>query len=142
MSNYKENLVKLIKPIFDIYDKEIIPASENQLKDFKELALEKGLPEKTILEFIEFYQVTNGIPCLDSLEIHKINDIILFEWWEYEEIWIGQRDFETLRWKDDKYHLGDTSNLNHGIEYVSDSLIGILQIGINEWYAEDDIYKQ
>src|SRR5690606_716714 len=116
-------------------------ASENQLNDFKEFALKKGLPDKTVLEFIEFYRVTNGIPCLDSLDIHKINDIILFEWWDDSEIWIGQRDFYTIRWKDYKYHLGDASNLNHGSEYISNSFIGILQIGINEWYAEDDIYK-
>jgi len=90
------------------------------------------------LEFIEFYQVTNGIPCLDSLDIRKINDILLFEWWDDGEIWIGQRDFVTIRLKDDKYHLGDASNLNHGNEYVSDSLIGIFQIGINDWYVNNE----
>lgn len=135
MSNYRDELIKLIKPIFDIYKVEICPATESQINDFKKIALERGVPNKTISELTEFYKVSNGIPCLDSLDIHKINDFTIFEWWDDNELWLGQRDFYTIRWKGNKYHLGDSSNVNFGDKYISDSLIGILQIGIAEWYS-------
>ncbi|GAB5399261.1 MAG: hypothetical protein Aureis2KO_08460 [Aureisphaera sp.] len=139
MSNYRASLMKLIQPIFNTSWKEVIPATESQLTEFSRLAHNKGVPEKTILELVEFYRITNGIPCVDSLEIHQIDDSILFERWEERELWIGQRDFYMIRFKDNKYHLGDASNLNYGDEYVSESLIGILQIGLNNWYTDDDI---
>jgi len=37
MSNYNENLAKLIKPIFDNYDEEIIPEPENQIRILRSL---------------------------------------------------------------------------------------------------------
>ena len=142
MSDINEKLVKLIKPIFDISEMDFCPASEKQISEFKKVTLEKGVPEKVTLELIKFYETTNGIPCLDSLSIHKINDLIIFEWWDDNELWLGQRDFYTIRWKDNKYHLGDASNLNYGEEYISDSLIGLLEIGFNQWYSDDDIFEQ
>jgi len=137
MSQYKEKILKIIKPIFDFSDKEIIPATEEQIAEFKKNAIKKGVPEKTILELESFYQITNGIPCIDSLSIHKVNDIIIFEFWDDNELWIGQRDLNIIRWKNDKYHLGSAANLNYGNEYISDSLVGILEIGINDWYSNN-----
>ena len=45
-----------------------------------------------IAELAAFYEVTDGVPCLDGFDFHAGGDEILFEWWDDRELWLGQRD--------------------------------------------------
>ncbi|MEO1259321.1 MAG: hypothetical protein AAFZ15_11020 [Bacteroidota bacterium] len=134
MSEDQFKIIKLIKPLFDQYKEPLIPADQNQIIQFKVKAKKYGLPEKVVDELNEFYQVANGIPCLE-IDIKKIDDDLIFEWWTFESsLWIGQRDMDILRWKEGKYHIGDTADLNYGPEYVFDTIFEMLQKEFSMWY--------
>jgi len=107
--------VGLLKPLFDVYETEMKSASEESLAEFRRRAGEHGVPQDVIAQLADFYSVTDGVvPCLDSLGIHSCADSILFEWWDHQELWLGQRDFYTLRWSQAKnrFCIGDAGNVS------------------------------
>jgi hypothetical protein len=111
----------LLKPLFDDYHVAMVPASESELSLFTIRAKEHDVPSDVILQLIDFYSVVDGIPCLDSLDIRPCSDMTIFEWWQYKELWLGQRDFCTLRWTKGRYCIGDASNVSFSPsdEYVT-----------------------
>lgn len=94
---------------------------------FRRRAVENGVPESVVDLLAEFYGVSNGIPCLNSLVFHRCDDEILFEWWDDGELWLGQRDNDVLRWADDKFCLGDASNISYSQEDEFDTLVDLLE---------------
>ena len=108
------DFVALLKPLFDIYKVAMVPASENALDVFTTRAKEHKVPDDVIAQLADFYSVVDGVPCLDSLDIHRCADEIVFEWWDERELWLGQRDFYTLRWSwaKQRYCVGDASNVS------------------------------
>ena len=137
MKTYEEELVELVKPLFDYYGCEIRAATDEQLKDFERIALENGLPEKGITELKRFYKTSNGIPCLDSIDIHSNDDPIIYECWEeHKQLWVGQRDMDMISWSDGKFHLGSAGCLNYGEDYIFDNLLELLKKGFKDWYPE------
>lgn len=54
------------------------------------------------------------MPHLDSLDIFRCDDRIIFERWEQRELWLGQRGDTTLRWSlaRDAFCIGDASNVS------------------------------
>jgi hypothetical protein len=107
-------LVPLLKPLFDKYEVAMVPASETSLNLFTARANQRKVPSEVIAQLSEFYSVVDGVPCLNSLDIHRCADLIIFEWWDERELWLGQRDFYTLRWSwaKDKYCIGDAGNVS------------------------------
>src|SRR5262249_8913601 len=79
------------------------------------------VPHKVVTQLADFYSLVDGVPCLDSLDIHRCADLILFEWWDQQELWLGQRDCYTLRWSGakEKFCVGDAGNVSFsaGDEY-------------------------
>ena len=73
-------------------------------------------------------------PCLDSLEIHRCADPIIFEWWDQQELWLGQRDNNILRWSSpkDRFCIGDASNVSFSPEHeystFAEALRGLVNI--------------
>lgn len=92
-----------------------------------------GVPQEVISQLSLLYSVTSGGCVFDGFDIHECDDDILYEWWEYEEIWIGQRDFYSLRWANDRFCLGDASNVSFGPEDEFASLVEMLDSAFNQW---------
>jgi len=108
----RESFVALLKPLFDRHELAMVPASESSLNLFTARAYERKVPHDVIAQLTDFYSIVDGIPCLDSLDIHRCADLIVFEWWDRRELWLGQRDSYTLRWAKDKYCVGDAGNIS------------------------------
>lgn len=130
----QERVMKLLLPLFTDYGKTIIPAGENSLAEFYRQMSKRNIPSHVIDQLTEFYKISNGIPCLDGFDFHRCDDEILFEWWEdSKELWLGQRDNDVLRWTNDKYCLGDASNVSYSEEYEFSTLVELLENASGEW---------
>jgi hypothetical protein len=108
------NVVALLEPLFDAYAVAITPASQRALDVFKTRADERKVPQDVAEQLIDFYSIVDGVPCLDSLDIHRCDDVIIFEWWDEQELWLGQRDVYTLRWSSSnaRFCIGDAGNVS------------------------------
>lgn len=108
------DIVALLKPLFDSYEVAMKPASESSLRLFRARAVEYKVPHDLVGQLTDFYSIIDGVPCLNSLVIHRCADLILFEWWDQQELWLGQRDFYTLRWSSEKgrFCIGDAGNVS------------------------------
>ena len=87
------------------------------------MASQRRIPAHVVEQLADFYSVVNGVPSLDSLSIHDCADSIIFEWWSHGELWLGQRDFHTLRWHDEKYCVGDASTISFSPEHEFSTLL-------------------
>jgi hypothetical protein len=108
------NIVKLLQPLFNAYELAMKPASDSSLNLFTARAVERQVSDDVIMQMVDFYSIVDGIPCLNSLDVHRCEDVILFEWWDQQELWLGQRDFYTLRWSQSKerFCIGDASEVS------------------------------
>jgi len=108
------DVVGLLKPLFDAYKVVMKPARKRSLDVFKTRVEDRKVPHAVVTQLMDFYSITDGVPCLDSLDIHRCDDLILFEWWDQKELWLGQRDFYTLRWSSTKerFCIGDAGNVS------------------------------
>lgn len=126
-------IMKLLEPFIQA-KKEIIPADEDLLADFYRRATQHGVPVPAIEQLVEFYKLSNGTPCLNGFSFHRCEDEILFEWWEDDQaLWLSQRDCDVLRWSNNKFCLGDASNVSYGEEYEFSTLVDLLEAAFNEW---------
>jgi len=108
------DVVALLRPLFDAYEVAMKPATKTSLKLFKARTVERKVPQDVVTQLTDFYSVVDGVPCLDSLDIHRCADLILFEWWDQQELWLGQRDSYTLRWSAGKnrFCIGDAGDVS------------------------------
>ena len=140
----QERIEKLFNPLFDVYRKKITPANEELLDIFRQTASERNVPSALIEELIEFYKISNGVnPCLDGFSFHPCNDTVLYEWWEdYEQLWLGGRDDDLLRWSEGKFCLGDAFDDSYGKEYEFSTLIELLEKGFAEWFPDENTINE
>ncbi|HSN55367.1 MAG TPA: hypothetical protein VLT32_11875, partial [Candidatus Sulfomarinibacteraceae bacterium] len=112
------NIETLLKPLFDEYDVAMEPAGESSLRLFAKRANDRNVPPHVTEQLTDFYSIVDGVPGLDSLDIHRCADLIIFEWWDQQELWLGQRDLNTLRWSlsKDRFCIGDASNVSFSPE--------------------------
>ena len=136
LTNDQKRIQDIIRPLFELYNENITPATPDEISRFREMASQLHVPQVAIDELIKFYEVSNGIPCLDSISISKIDDELLFEPWEDGELWFGQRDMDMIRWAQGKFHLGHAGDLNYGSDYVFNTILEVLQKGFEDWYPE------
>jgi hypothetical protein len=108
------DIAALLKPLFDSCAVAMKPASKESLDQFQTRSDEHGVPHEVVTQLVDFYSIVDGVPCLNSLDIHRCADPVLFEWWDQQELWLGQRDFSTLRWssKEGKFCIGDAGNVS------------------------------
>jgi hypothetical protein len=126
----KPNQIKistLLKALVADDSYEIIPATEKQLSTFVEMASQRGVEQLVIEQLLDLYQVDNEFGYEIILAFHSCDDVILFEWWDDKEIWLGQRDFYTLRWANSKFCLGDASNVSFSEKYEFATLIELIE---------------
>ena len=105
----------------------IIPATERQLAAFIVMASEQGVDQSVIEQLSNLYQVANGFCYEITLAFHNCDDSIIYEWWDEKELWLGQRDFNTLRWAGGKFCLGDASNISFSEKYQYNTLIELIE---------------
>ena len=116
--NRTANVLALLKPLFDAYEAAMEPASTTSLILFTTRASERKVPREVVAQLTDFYSIVDGVPCLNSVDIHRCADLIIFEWWDKQELWLGQRDLYTLRWSwsKDRFCLGDAGNVSFSQE--------------------------
>lgn len=108
-------------------DYPIKPATKEQIDLFTKRATENKIEPKVIKQLIDFYEVADSFYYEIIIGFHGCDDLIIFEWWADKELWLGQRDFNTLRWANDKFCLGDASNISFSDEYQFDTLIELIE---------------
>jgi hypothetical protein len=125
---------ELLKPFFTEYDEKFILTTEKQILDFVQKCKIKKVPIGAWEQLVEFYGVTNGVPCLNGFDFHACNNEIIFEWWNEDELWLGQCNDDILRWKNNEFCLGDASNVAYSDQHKFPTLIELLQKGFEEWF--------
>lgn len=131
-----QQVVENLKALFQEYDCEIEPTSNNSLNIFRSKANALEVPKDVIEQLIQFYVHFYDVPCLDSLTFHSCDDSQLFEWWEDSEIWLGSRDYYILRWSADRnrFCVGDSSNVSFGKDEEFCSLSEAIMYLINVYH--------
>ena len=125
--NRKEQIIKTLIPLFDDYKREMIPANEKSLQIFRQQLEERAIPNSTIEQLIGFYEVTDGVPCLDGLTIYNCDDETIFEWWDSNNVlWIGGHDDDVFRWANNKFCIGDASDISYDKENEFQTFIELL----------------
>lgn len=114
------------------------PATDEQIEIFKKKSIQLGVNENVIKELISLYRVANPLDFEIIMSFHPCEDEIIFEWWEDGVLWLGQRDFNTLRWVDGKFCLGDAGNYSYSKENEYDTLVNLVQGCIKEIRELDD----
>jgi hypothetical protein len=127
MKPNQTRIFTLLKTLVADDDYEIVPATEKQLSTFVEMAAEQGVDQLVVEQLLDLYQVANGFYYEITLAFHSCADSILFEWWDDKELWLGQRDFNTLRWANGKFCLGDASNVSFSEKYEFATLIELIE---------------
>jgi hypothetical protein len=125
--------VQRLSQLFADYDAKMTPASAAELKVFRDRAKERDVPVEAVKELSRFYQLSNGVPCLDSLDIHRCEDILLFEWWEDGELWLGGRDMNVFRWTGGKYCIGDAANASYGSDSDFQTLVDLIEADLSSY---------
>lgn len=114
------------------YRGEITPGSPENIQYFKTNAKRKGVDEDVIEQLTDLYSVADNFTAEVIMGFHPCTDEIIFEWWNDKELWIGQRDFNTLRWANGKFCLGDASTISYSKEYEYRTLIELIKGCITE----------
>lgn len=117
-----------LKPLFDDYGKSFEGATKEQLGVFTDRCREKSVPADAVDQLVEFYGLTNGVPCLDSFDFHRCDDEMVFEQWNTEgTLWLGGRDDSVLRWCNGKFCMGDASNMSFSDEDEFQTLAELIE---------------
>ena len=134
MTNHRQIKI-ILEPLFNLLNKRLHPASEALLLKFHQQSMKLNLPNTVVEQLTDFYKVTNGVPCLDGFTFHGCSDKNLFDWWdEKKELWLGSRDNDVLRWKNDQFCLGDANTVSYSDEFVFPTLSGLLEKSFEKWY--------
>ena len=129
----QEKIKSLLGSLVNGEDYKLQPATDEQMKAFVKTAAEKCVPQNVIVQLTELYEVANDYTYEIVLAFHNCADEIIFEWWDEDrELWLGQRDFHTLRWANEKFCLGDAGNISFGKEYEADTLIQLIEICLKD----------
>nr|WP_315395946.1 hypothetical protein [uncultured Sphingobacterium sp.] len=120
MTQNQLQILKLLEELPDSSDFELAPATSLQITVFKERAFTKEVPENVITQLIELYKVADGYVNHMVISFYNCDDETIFEWWDdYQELWIRQRDFNTLRWANGKFCLGDASTSIKSLDIIN-----------------------
>jgi len=131
----QKQIKKLLEPLFDLFDKSFPPTSVEMFVKFHKQTLKLNVPDTVVEQLTDFYKVTNGVPNLDGFIFFGCVGTNLFEWWnEKEELWLGSRDNDILRWKDGRFCLGDANNVSYFAEYEFSTLGELLNKSFEKWY--------
>jgi hypothetical protein len=132
MEKDETNIWNFLKELPADFTYGVTPATSEQLKVFKENANRHGVKEGVIKELMGLYKIANKLDFEVILGFHSCDDEILFEWWNEGVLWLGQRDFNTLRWVNDKFCLGDAGDYSYSKKNEYDTLEELVKGCIEE----------
>lgn len=132
MKNYNQNKWSFLKELPTDFTYGLQPATSDQIIIFENNAKRLGVKESVISELIDLYRVANKLDFEVILGFHSCDDQIIFEWWSEGVLWLGQRDFNTLRWVNDKFCLGDAGDYSYSKDNEYDTLEGLVRGCIKE----------
>ena len=141
MNSNQEKIITLLTNLPNGGDYQIKAATKQQIDIFTQRALSNGLDKSAIKQLVEFYEVANAYSYEMIVQFHSCDDLILFEWWYNKELWLGQRDFYTIRWANGKFCMGDASNVSFSEEEKFETLVDFIQYYvtyINDLVQSDD----
>lgn len=141
MNYNQEKIIALLTSLPDGDDYKIEPATKQQIDIFTQHALNNGLDNSAIKQLVELYEAANAYSYETIIQFHSCDDLILFEWWYDKELWLGQRDFYTIRWANGKFCMGDASNVSFSEEEEFETLIEFIEYYvtyINNFTQNDD----
>lgn len=132
MIDRQKEIEKLLRSLPKEYTSEIVPATKDQIEVFRKKSIKLGLDHNTIDQLIDLYTIANNFIYEVILGFHSCIDDTIFEWWDDGELWLGQRDFNTIRWANGKFCLGDAGCISYSEENEHDSLIDLIKGCIKE----------
>jgi hypothetical protein len=128
----QEQILNHLSKLSDGQYYKIAPATPDKIEIFRKRATEKGIDKQVIAELIDLYEIADNFYCEIVIGFHSCTDEMIFEWWSEKELWLGQRDFNTLRWTNGKFCLGDASSISYSDDCESDNLVGLLECCMRE----------
>ncbi len=102
-------------------------ATEKQIEVFTQRASERGVDTQVIKQLVDLYSVADSFEYDVIMAFHSCTDLVIFEWWDDRALWLGQRDFYTLRWTDGKFCLGTACDVSFSGAYEFDTLLELLE---------------
>ena len=132
MNERQSEILRLLKSLPEEQSDGIFPAKNEQIESFKKTAKAKNVPDSVVEELSDLYTVADSYAFNVILGFHTCTDAVLFEWWGDNILWIGQRDFNTLRWANNKYCLGDAGSISYSEENEYDSLVELIEGCVKE----------
>ena len=129
-----QHVINVLEPIFQEHGCRVKSAPEESLTIFKLRAHGHGVPDEVTKQLTSFYLQVAEVPCLDSFVVHGCNEIIIFEWWQDGELWLGTRDYYILRWSSEKarFCIGDANNVSFSNEeefiMFSDAVVALANV--------------
>jgi len=126
MNSRQREIEKLLRSLPEEYTEGIAPASKEEIEVFEKRAREFGVENNVIEQLIDLYSVADNFMYEVILGFHSCMDDMIFEWWQDGELWIGQRDFNTLRWSNGAFCLGDAGNVSYSKDNEYESLIDLI----------------
>ncbi len=128
MNVNQSKIVDLLRSLPDLLEVRFVPATTEELNIFIGTAISREVPEYVITQLTDFYSVTNGYAYNVIINFFECTDLTIYEWWEDGDLWLGQRDFNTLRWSKGKFSLGDAGSASFDETCEADTLIGLIEI--------------
>jgi len=132
MNSDQLKIKSLLTNLVDGKDYQIKPATKQQIDIFTQRATDKNVDRKVIEQLIDLYEVADFFYYEIIIGFYRCDDLTIFEWWDDKELWLGQRDFNTLRWSNGKFCLGDASNISFSSDYEFDTLIQLIEVCIKD----------
>jgi hypothetical protein len=108
------------------------PATPKQIKTFEANAIKYNVPQQVIDELKQLYKVANEFEYDIVIGFFSCDDEIIFEWWNDKELWLGQMDLYVIRWANNKFCLGDASNVSFSEEYEFETIADLLNGCVKE----------
>ncbi|MES1219001.1 MAG: hypothetical protein ABUT20_26070 [Bacteroidota bacterium] len=131
--NSDQQKIKSLLLNLDEGKKSIIrPALKENISLFTQRAINHSVDSKVIKQLVDLYEVADFFHYEIILGFHHCNDLAIFEWWNDKELWLGQRDFNTLRWSNGKFSLGDANTISYSIEHEFETLIELIEGCVKE----------
>ena len=121
------------KSLLEKYEKrwgaDIVPATDEQMKQFVSNCKKHNIPQSIQEELIEFYKI-----CKSFFGYCECDDEMIFEWIDQDCLWLGQQDLWTFRCliNKHKYSIGDAGSDSFGEEYEFNTIWEMLEGYLSE----------
>ncbi|OSZ73641.1 hypothetical protein CAP36_16665 [Chitinophagaceae bacterium IBVUCB2] len=127
MNSDQQKIKSLLTKLVEGQEFKIKPATKEQIDIFTQRAVDNNVDSKVIQQLVDLYEVADFFNYEIIIGFHHCDDLTIFEWWGDKELWLGQRDFNTLRWTNNKFCLGDASTISFSADYEFDTLIELIE---------------